>query len=464
MKCQLQSHLASSRKQLRLGDFQQIDSAVLTCFKGVKVQSVPMSGPMIQEKARQFAAILEVTDFEASCGWFHCFRQWNAITWHTVSGEEKAADEAAAAMWREETFWEMVASYRATDVFNADETACFYQLLHFKGKNAKAARNQRANKRAWMTRELFTEWLLSIDKMKKEGQNILMIVDNCSALIVNVRFTNVHLEYLPPNCTSVLQPLDQGIIRSKGTLRKRLVQRVLINLRLKQSSVINVRQDAEMLTGAWWSVTSTTIKNCWKKAGLMQGHEQSQDAEQPQNAVQAEEGDPGELWSEVTELLAVDSVSFDDYVLCDEATMTSAELTTEDIVQSIRDDEGSDNGMNDGVADNEGGTAAPELCDETVTTADMMDIVQKFRIFLGKSSTAIELLHRNVDELESFVLQNIYQAKLEAQGMPRTYAEEARCQVTKWINEKMGDLRKLEDRRKQAADAANRDDELNDSC
>ncbi|CAN7950417.1 unnamed protein product [Ixodes pacificus] len=162
-----------------------------------------------------------------------------------------------------------------------------------------------------------------------------------------------------------------------------------------------------MLTGAWWSVTSTTIKNCWKKAGLMQGHEQSQDAEQPQNAVQAEEGDPGELWSEVTELLAVDLVSFDDYVLCDEATMTSAELTTEDIVQSIRDDEGSDDGMNDDVADNEGCVATPEDCDETATTADMMDIMWKFRTFLGKSGTATESLHRNVGELKSFVLQRL---------------------------------------------------------
>lgn len=133
----------------------------------------------------------------------------------------------------------------------------------------------------------------------------------------------------------------------------------------------------------------------------MQGHEQSQDAEQPQNAAQAEEGDPGELWREVTEMLAVDSVSFDDYVLCDEATMTSAELTTEDIVQSIRDDEGSDD-----VVDSEGGAAAPEDCDETVTTADMMDIVRKFRIFLGKSTTVTESLQRNVDELESFVLQS----------------------------------------------------------
>ncbi|XP_037518287.1 tigger transposable element-derived protein 6-like [Rhipicephalus sanguineus] len=215
-----------------------------------------------------------------------------------------------------------------------------------------------------MTRELFTVWFLTVDKrMKREGRNILMIVDNCSAHIVNVRLTNVRLEYPPPDCTSVLQPLDQGIIRSvKAHFRKRLVQCVLINLRLQQSTVINVRQAAEMLTGAWWSVTSTAVQNCWRKAGLMHTSEQPEDAGQPCNDDQAEEGNPGELWSEVTDLLAMDSVSFDDYVLCDEGTTTSAELTTEDILQANQD-EGSDDGVDD-AADNEGATSSqPEDCD-----------------------------------------------------------------------------------------------------
>ncbi|KAH6942050.1 hypothetical protein HPB50_027505 [Hyalomma asiaticum] len=92
-----------------------------------------------------------------------------------------------------------------------------------------------ANQRAWMTRELFSEWLLMVDeKMRKEGRHISMIVDNCWAHIVNIQLTNVRLEFLLPNCTSVLQPLDQGIIRSvKLHFRKRLVQRLLINLRLQ---------------------------------------------------------------------------------------------------------------------------------------------------------------------------------------------------------------------------------------
>ncbi|KAH8031756.1 hypothetical protein HPB51_020827 [Rhipicephalus microplus] len=97
MKCEDQSQLAPSRKQPRLGDFQLIDPAVLTWFKDVRAQNVPLPGPLIQEKAREFAAILIVTDFEAYSGWHHRFRQQNAITWRTVSRKKKAADEAAAS-------------------------------------------------------------------------------------------------------------------------------------------------------------------------------------------------------------------------------------------------------------------------------------------------------------------------------------------------------------------------------
>lgn len=83
-----------------------------------------------------------------------------------------------------------------------------------------------------MMRELFSEWLLKVDdQMQKEGRKILMIVDNCSAHLVDFRLTNVCLEFLPPNCTSLHQPLDQGIIKSvKSHFRRRLVQRLLINL------------------------------------------------------------------------------------------------------------------------------------------------------------------------------------------------------------------------------------------
>ncbi len=40
----------------------------------------------------------------------------------------------------------------------------------------------RANKKVWITTELFSEWLRSLDlEMKRRNRKILMFVDNCSA-------------------------------------------------------------------------------------------------------------------------------------------------------------------------------------------------------------------------------------------------------------------------------------------
>nr|XP_037280355.1 tigger transposable element-derived protein 6-like [Rhipicephalus microplus] len=439
------SQLAPSRKRLRLGNFQEVDAAVLTWFKDARSQNVPVSGPMLQEKARQFADALDITGFEASAGWLHRFRERNGITWQVVSGEEKAADAASAAAWRDEKFREIIASYSEDDIFNADEMAFFYQMLpdktmHFKGNSCKGGKQSkvritvllccnstgtkklkplvigkykkprcmrnvvslpcdyRANSRVWMTRELFSEWLLKVDdEMRSAGRKILIIADNCSAHLVNVRLTNVQLEFLPSNCTSLLQPLDQGIIKSvKAHYRTRLVQRLLINLRMKLPTSINVRQATEMVTGAWWSVTSTTIQNCWRKAGLVVMPSESEQG--------SEESDASGMWQEVVERLAMDaSVTFEDYVQCDDEACTSAKLTTDDIVSAVR----GDNSDKDANGEDDAETAPVSQPEESLSNADIMECVRKMRTYLGRCSNATEAEHKNVDNFEAFVLRQL---------------------------------------------------------
>ncbi|KAH9378405.1 hypothetical protein HPB48_017512 [Haemaphysalis longicornis] len=172
-----------------------------------------------------------------------------------------------------------------------------------------------------MTRKLFSEWQLEVDdEMRRAGRRILIIVDNCSAHLVNVRLTNVRLEFFPLDCTSLLQPLDQGVKKSVNAhYRRRLVQRVLINLRMKVATTINVGQAAEMIPEAWWSVTATTTENCWRKAGLLDTPPETE-----QMVPDSEECEP---WDEVTEKLAVAAaVTFEDYAECDDEACTSAEL------------------------------------------------------------------------------------------------------------------------------------------
>ena len=87
----------------------------------------------------------------------------------------------------------------------------------------------RANKKAWMTADLFTEWIRNVDKtMCRQKRQILMVVDNCPAHPNINDLENVKLAFLPPNTTSKMQPCDAGIINSmKAYYRKKLISQII---------------------------------------------------------------------------------------------------------------------------------------------------------------------------------------------------------------------------------------------
>ncbi|GFW20781.1 tigger transposable element-derived protein 6 [Trichonephila clavipes] len=78
----------------------------------------------------------------------------------------------------------------------------------FKGINSFPTK-YRSNKKAWMTTELFNEWLVSLNSdIKKEKRHILLFLDNCPVHNNAPPLSNGKLQFSPPNSTSKLQPLD----------------------------------------------------------------------------------------------------------------------------------------------------------------------------------------------------------------------------------------------------------------
>ena len=60
------------------------------------------------------------------------------------------------------------------------------------------------------------------------NRKICLIVDNCSCHIILGEFSNIKIIYLPKNSTSILQPLDQGIIAAlKHKYRQLLTEKIL---------------------------------------------------------------------------------------------------------------------------------------------------------------------------------------------------------------------------------------------
>lgn len=103
---------------------------------------------------------------------------------------------------------------------------------------------------------------------KKSIKKVLLLVDNCPAH-PNVANLSIKLVFLPPNTTSVLQPMDQGVIRSlKSKFRTSLIFKATRDIELKNESSITLIDAITMIASSWDRVTSTTISNSFKHAGI----------------------------------------------------------------------------------------------------------------------------------------------------------------------------------------------------
>ena len=70
----------------------------------------------------------------------------------------------------------------------------------------------RNNQCAWMTTEIFVEFLNALNnKMKHKKHCILLFLDNFPSH-PDIKLSNVKLCFIPKNTTLHLQPLDKGII------------------------------------------------------------------------------------------------------------------------------------------------------------------------------------------------------------------------------------------------------------
>lgn len=224
-------------------------------------------------------------------------------------GPERAVADGTDAMkaWAS-SLQTILAEYSPSDIFNADETGLFFRLLpdktlEFKGVDCHGGKNSKegvtvmvcsnmsgneklpllvigkskkprcfkgikalptayeANKKAWITSELFTAWLKQRQKRK-----VAMIVDNCPAH-PKVKDLKATLFFLPPNTTSKTQPMDQGIIQNlKIHYRKLVIMKQLKSIERNKELQITVLDALRMLYQAWDRVTEKTIKNCFRHA------------------------------------------------------------------------------------------------------------------------------------------------------------------------------------------------------
>ncbi|XP_049316965.1 tigger transposable element-derived protein 4-like [Bactrocera dorsalis] len=196
------------------------------------------------------------------------------------------------------------------------------------------------NRKAWMTSELLEKWLRDWDRdLVKKKKKILLLVDNCPAHPNVTDLKSITLAFLPPNKTSVLQPMDQGIIRSlKPNFRKNLVLKMINCLDANEnnsSTKITVLDAILMVNDAWNKMSQSTIRNCFKHAGFIESHD-GLPIQISELEFDEENDIPLSLWSRKlnSDSLAAPEM-WEDYVDVGSALLTSEEPTDENIVQNI---------------------------------------------------------------------------------------------------------------------------------
>lgn len=320
---QYEENFGSKRKRhVNTGKYSDLNELLYRWFKSAREKNIPISGPIIQEKALSFAAEMNLTEFKASNGWLESWRSRFSIGFFQVCGESSDVDMDVVNDFKKK-LPDIVKNYATTEIFNADETGLFYRALPDKTlskkgdecKGGKLAKERitvmlccsasgeklkplvigkanhprcfrnlnpkslpvtwKANKKAWMTNAIFIDWAKDINKqMRKKSRNIVIFVDNATSHAQNLKLSNVEVKFFPANCTSKLQPLDLGIIRAfKARYRKYLLKHLLTKIDSSNSASqlckeINVLKAIHWIAKSWNETKQTTIESCFKNAGF----------------------------------------------------------------------------------------------------------------------------------------------------------------------------------------------------
>uniref|UniRef100_A0A5F8G8Y5 HTH CENPB-type domain-containing protein n=1 Tax=Monodelphis domestica TaxID=13616 RepID=A0A5F8G8Y5_MONDO len=278
--------------------------------------------------------------FKASRGWFDNFKKRSGIHSVVRDSEASSAGEKSAKAFIE-TFAKLVEdeAYIPQQVFNCDETGLFWKkmprrtyitaeeksmpghkpmkdrltlalcanasgdckikpLLVYHSENPRAFKSHkiikeklqvmwRANPKAWVTRELFVQWVNlvfgpAVKKYLSENNlplKALLVLDNAPAHSPNLtedilyEFNFIKVLYLPPNTTPILQPMDQQVISDfKKLFMKQLFRQCFeitesTNLTLQEfwKEHYNIVTCLKIIDMAWQGTTRRTLNSAWRK-------------------------------------------------------------------------------------------------------------------------------------------------------------------------------------------------------
>lgn len=367
--------MARKRMYIRASKYDEMEEILKEWIVSARSSNMPINGPIIRDRALHIASRLNIEGFTASNGWFDRFKKRHAVVYRTACGKSRSVDTEISDDWKQTDIPALIADYAPKDIFSADETGLFFNILPSKTFSLKGESCQEGkfseirltvllitnsdgseklppliigkaqnpqyfkdikslpakyavNEYAWMTSNIFEKQLLSLDTlMGVYKRKIILFLDKCSAHPSNLKLNNIKLAFFPPNCISELQPLNLGIIRAfKYFYRKNLVQILLSKIERGEDPKkfkVSILDAIYYIVKAWGEIDERTIKICFRKAGISTEQEDEIEDLMEHNAI-----DGWELFSDEP---------LQNYVDLDFNVITSEIVKIDDVVNMDRD-------------------------------------------------------------------------------------------------------------------------------
>lgn len=373
---------APHRKRMRKSMYTDVEDALLIWLRQSLHLKMPISGPIIQRKAKELALILGHPGFGCSSGWLARFKARHMITFKNNTCEiGTTSGDLASNKWVAAQLPSTLSEFTLDNIFMAHLSGLFWRCLPTDTPNYKDVKcfsgersedrltvfictnmsgttklpllvvGNRAklksfthfgnlvfyesNDMAWMSSDIFALWLKQVDQKFMEEQRKVAIIVNDSIIHFNTKLDLKAIRLVPIPLTSILHSSGIDIIRSlKSHYRCYLIIDLLASIDAGKEHSLKLLDGLFMLSSAWHRVSTCVIVDAFKLCGCVQ----NDSASSPPENDHLQQAD-GNL---LLEGVGVSGLSFDDYVSVDDNVSTYSSLFDgETAISLLQGDSGS---------------------------------------------------------------------------------------------------------------------------
>ncbi|XP_054027435.1 tigger transposable element-derived protein 3-like isoform X2 [Dryobates pubescens] len=292
------------RKRKREGKDVALEAALLRWVQGARAADLPISGSVLQLKAKHLAEALGRPSLEPSGSWLARFETHHSFAFKKPPSERGDAEQPTAEQWAGTVLPGLLRSYAPSEIYACGQTGVL--LLASSPSRAESASDRlmlllcanasgsekvplwvvgesprprclrginleqmpwsyRGSSMADVTAPLFSEWLRDFNEgMRRQGRSVLLLLTKHEAHPY-LQLSNVRMVFVPP-ATALAQPMDRGIMSDfKGHYRRRLLRWQLAERGTGQPTLLDV---LHMLAQAWGDVRPALIASCFRAAGF----------------------------------------------------------------------------------------------------------------------------------------------------------------------------------------------------